>query len=56
MFWGFFVVVVFHLFVLPDHTSSNLLHHEVLGGAPSIQSTPDIAIASLWQLNWLLHP
>lgn len=37
---------------LPDHTSSNLLNHETLGGSPSLRSPPDIAITGLWQLNF----
>lgn len=36
----------------PHHTSLNLLNHEALGRAPGLHLTPDIAIASLWQLNF----
>lgn len=36
----------------PHYTSLNLLHHEALGRAPGLHLTPDIAVASSWQLNF----
>lgn len=36
----------------PHHSSLNLLNHEELGRAPGLYLTPDIAVASLWQLNF----